>query len=512
MPPSRVLMIGLDAADPVLVERWIEDGTLPHLAALRSSGAHGRLRTPASCLAGAPWPTFYTGQPPSHHGIYHDFQWRQDRMGYARPTPEWLAAEPFWREIDGHVDVVAYDVPMTLGCGPFRGVEVTGWASHDKLGPPAAHPPELIEEIRRRFGTWPVRPESYGASPVDELLELRDHLVDNTERSAELVEWLLQRGSWNLALAVFAGPHRGGHRLWDRSSIAGPVSPEDGRRFDGALRDLYVACDRAVSRVVRAALGDTNVLVFSLHGMMVNTCRVDLLDGMLARVLGGAEAAEPRRGLVRKIGERIPLGLRRKLTSAVPAALRDRAMTAWASGAVDWKRTEAFTLRADLHGYVRINLAGRERDGIVAPGDYDALCARIADGLTSFVDASTREPLVAAVVRIEDVLPEGPRRDRLPDLIVQWQDSPGASHEAVISDRLGRVERSTPGRIPNARSGNHRSEGFWIAAGPGFRARGPVPEQADILDLAPTALAMLGARTRRPIRGTPLPVLGPAQA
>jgi predicted AlkP superfamily phosphohydrolase/phosphomutase len=503
-------MIGLDAADPVLVERWIDDGTLPRLGALRSSGAHGRLRTPASHLAGAPWPTFYTGQPPTHHGIYHDFQWRQESMAYARPTSEWLAARPFWRQLEGEVGVVAYDVPMTLGCEAFPGLEVTGWASHDTLGPPATHPPELIDEIRRRFGAWPMRPESYGASPIDELLELRDHLVDNTARSAELVEWLLGRGPWNLAITVFAAPHRGGHRLWDRSSIAGPVSPEGGRRFDGALRDLYVACDRAVSRLLEAASGDTNVLVFSLHGMMVNTCRVDLLDAMLARVLGGADAAEPRQGFVRKIGERIPLRLRRRLTSLVPAALRDRAMTAWTSGAVDWRRTEAFTLRADLHGYVRINLAGRERDGIVAPRDHDALCARIAEGLTSFVDASTGEPLVEEVVGSGDVFPEGPRRDRLPDLIVRWKDSPAAPHEAVLSDRFGRVERSTPGRIPNARSGNHRTEGFWIAAGPAFRARGLVTERADVLDLAPTALAILETGTRHPICGTPLPILGAA--
>ena len=95
--PRRVLLIGLDAADPELIERWTADGTLPHLAALRRGGLSGRLATSAQYLAGSPWPTFYTGQPPSRHGIYHDYQWRHERMGFAAPTRDWVPASPFAR-------------------------------------------------------------------------------------------------------------------------------------------------------------------------------------------------------------------------------------------------------------------------------------------------------------------------------------------------------------------------------------------------------------------------------
>ena len=37
-------------------------------------------------------------------------------------------------------------------------------------------------------------------------------------------------------------------------------------------------------------------------------------------------------------------------------------------------------------GYVRLNLRGRERDGIVGPGEADELLSSIADGLLSFAD------------------------------------------------------------------------------------------------------------------------------
>ena len=89
----RLLMIGLDAADPVLVDQWLGEGLLPNLAALRARGTEMRLETSARHLAGSPWPTFFTGQYPTNHGLYADFQWRPDQMEFAAPTPDWL----IWR-------------------------------------------------------------------------------------------------------------------------------------------------------------------------------------------------------------------------------------------------------------------------------------------------------------------------------------------------------------------------------------------------------------------------------
>jgi predicted AlkP superfamily phosphohydrolase/phosphomutase len=135
----------------------------------------------------------------------------------------------------------------------------------------------------------------------------------------------------------------------------------------------------------------------------------------------------------------------------------------------------------------------------VPEGDYDALCEKIARGLSSFRDAATGGPIVENVHRARDLYAGGARLDRLPDLIVEWKDTPSMAHEAVDSDVFGRVERSTPGRIPNARSGNHRPEGFFIASGPALR-EAPLESGANILDLAPAALRWLGLPPDRGLR------------
>ena len=42
--PTPLLVFGIDAGDPALLEEWIADGSLPHLAALVREGACTRAR------------------------------------------------------------------------------------------------------------------------------------------------------------------------------------------------------------------------------------------------------------------------------------------------------------------------------------------------------------------------------------------------------------------------------------------------------------------------------------
>lgn len=508
-PDRKVLMIGLDAGDRLLVDRWIADGTLENLGALKRSGTSGRLETSAKYLAGSPWPTFYTGLPPSHHGLYADFQWRPDTMEYARPDAGWFSARPFWRSLGDGRRVIAYDVPMILSSEAFDGVEISGWASHDKYGPPESHPPELLDEVKRKFGEWPVSQEPYGPSRVGDLLALREELIENTHRSCRLASWLLDR-PWDLAIVAFSAPHRGGHRLWSRSSIRGGISEKEGAVFDGALHDIYAACDRAIGELVNGAPGAT-VVVFSVHGMGPNTSRTDLFDDMLEAVLHGRESDRPRPGLFRRAGEMLPLEARRFLTARIPRRLQNRLMSMWTTGGVQWDETRAFPLRADLQGYVRINLQGREAVGTVPPGEpSERLCERITEGLLTFSDSTTGERIVESVQPVDRLFPDGPRVDRLPDLIVQWKDTPADRHEAVESPRFGTVSRKTPGRIPNGRSGNHRPEGIIIASGAGIAPGIEMERTADILDLPPTVLALMGVEVPIPLAGQPIAeIVGP---
>jgi hypothetical protein len=302
--------------------------------------------------------------------------------------------------------------------------------------------------------------------------------------------------------------------LWGAGSVSDQQGAEVDRQLQDAVRDVYVATDRAIGGVVEAAGGGTPVLVFSLIGMAHNTSRTDVLPAMLARILArdpSAAAAHEKLGALKRLRRAVPVAWRHAIKASLPMAIQDRLSTFWRTGRTDWSSTRAASLTADVHGYVRINLRGREARGIVEPGaEYGRLCAEIREGLLGFVDSDTGEPVVQEVARTDELFPTGRRRDALPDLIVRWAPSPCASTRAVESPRFGRIAWPTPGKNPNARSGNHTAEGFVVAVGDGIEPGSTIAAGAHILDLPPTILALLGERVPAYMTGSVLPEIAPA--
>lgn len=335
---------------------------------------------------------------------------------------------------------------------------------------------------------------------------VRDQCVETAQRVGELGRSLMRRHPWDLALICFSSTHRGGHLLWDRTILKGDATAAQLDSVDHALRDVYVACDRAIGDLVEEAGEDAAVMVFSLHGMGPNTDRTSILPEMLARILTDRHS-EKKSVRKTRISERLrgwlPAEFRARVKMLLPQAIQDKLTLHWRHSSLDWAKTRAFIAFCDLDGYIRINLRGRERDGLVDVEDYTALCEQIADGLKTFHDADTGEPLVSEIGFAEDIFPQGPMRKHLPDMIVRWQPSSAAQHRRLVSKRYGSIDWPTLGAHPLGRSGNHCREGFLIAAGAEFGAV-PLPGDANIMDLAPTALDILHVPKRADFRGKSL--------
>ena len=160
-------------------------------------------------------------------------------------------------------------------------------------------------------------------------------------------------------------------------------------------------------------------------------------------------------------------------------------MSRWTTAHIDWSRTRAFCLPTDLEGCIRLNLMGREPQGIIRPGaEYDAVCREVIASLEQLANPRTGRPAVRQVIRTDTVLP-GERRDYLPDLIVLWSEE--AEIQAVHSPALGLVQAPSP----DVRTGTHHPPGFVIARGPSIQA-GIALNEAHIADFAPTVLAEFG--------------------
>lgn len=510
----RVLMVAFDSAEVTLVERWMEEGILPNLSRLRARGANVRLQSTAELFHASAWPSFVTGASPARHGINNYLMWRPESMSYERVKAADLHSPPFWRRLAAAGrPTIAIDVPYSFPPGVANSVEVHGWGGPYRLVPTYAEPRKLLRSLIRRFGRPAMKGYTTGLFSAREYIRIRDRIVETTHEMGRIALWLMRNHPWELCIFGLGSAHTAGHQLWDSANVRGEIDPQQQEILDRALRDVYVACDEAIGEVLTQAGTDTDVLVFAMHGMRVNNSFNPLIGPMLGRILSdgsdGGRTAPERTGsrALDRLREAVPPEWRGAVKGRLPSSLQDRLTIFWRrSLRPEWRRTRAFPMLADADGYVRVNLAGREAEGIVAPGsEYEDVCDRICSGLSSFVEMETGRPLASRVCRASELLPAASARvlSRFPDVTVQWSDIPVASVRAVTSPDFGEIRWPAPGRVVDGQSGNHRSEGWLIAAGPRI-SPGMDLGRAHNLDLVPTVFTLLGVTPPEGIEGEPL--------
>jgi len=502
---NKVLFIGLDAAEPSLIEKWMAEGLLPNIKQLREQGVYSLIGSPDDHLVGLAWPTFYTGVNPGNHGVHHYLQWNPEKMCSERVNQLWLPLNPFWRNFrDEDPRAIVIDVPLTPSIKEFHGIEMSGWATHEVLVPLNAYPKEILKWVEKNIGTSPWFEERYGKFTVKELLQVRDKLNDMTQKVTLLTKSLMSRESWDLLMIVYSATHRGGHKLWDLKDITSDLYDDEKQIVSQSLKEVYMACDNAIGELVSEISYNVTVLLCSLHGMGVNHSRTEILPEMLEKIIQHEtdQPASQRPKTLGRIRNLIPSLIRHAIKSRVPHRLKDALTSFWRMGGIDWSRSPAICLLGDYDGYLRINLKGRESQGIVNAGqEFDDWMNKVSMGLQSFIDADSGEPIVKAVLRREDLKLSGNYLCHLPDLIVQWRETPSSQHREITSPLYGSIPWPTSGRNPEGRTGNHRPQGFLIAKGDRFApssSLGPV----EIIDLAPTILDILGLPVSSKMEGT----------
>jgi predicted AlkP superfamily phosphohydrolase/phosphomutase len=493
---NRVMFIGLDAAEPELIEEWIADGSLPNLKKIKEFGFYCRAFSAAKIISD-PWINVFSGMGVGEHGFYNNILWNPENMRSERKTPADVGAVPFWHYFkeDGPRAVVL-DIPFQIMKEHFNGVEVYGWAPHDSQSPFYTSPPELKSEIRDLFGEPPYFEEKYAPHSLSELIKVKEQLVRGTASSASLAKYLLARESWDLFMIVFGATHRGGHKLWDQTCLGMDVKKAARDELSSALKEIYQESDRAVGEILASMDEGTTILIYSPEGMGPNTSRNDILPDMVSKILAGEpETGTPslRPKYLSALRERVPIEWRDSVKNRLPTRIQDTLTTYWRTGGIKWSETPAFAVVApDLVGSIRINLKGREAQGIVQPGDeFEKWIKRLSDGLFSFTDADTGRPVVAEVLRREQLALTGARVEYLPDLFVIWDETPAATHREIRSDEYGTIAWPVPYRNPDGRCGNHKPEGFLLVAGPGF-SNGLPQRQVRNEDIPATILDLLG--------------------
>lgn len=479
----RLLTVAFEMGDCALFRRFAEEGHMPLFAGLLGSGMR-ELSTTADVLHVSALPSLYTGAGPGEHGVYFTFQPAPGERGWVRFHRGLYGVPTLWKRLsDAGLRSAVLDAPYCHPEDGFSGTAVFDWGTWARYLEPCSLPRDALERLLGAVGRYPLPWEAHdlGFSPLDPAA-LEEALGRALRARRDAALHLLRESSWDFAFVCFDETHVAGHYLFEPEGDLARL-----RRFcaalDAAVGELWEALGRE----------EVDLVLVSGDGIGPNRAGWHLLPEVMARfgwyataefARGGdeAQAPEARPGFdpVRMLRDLLPRDFRKSLARRLPRALRDRLAKRVDTAAVDWTRTRAYPLPTDLEGLVRVNLAGREPEGTVEPGaPREALLDEMEEALTGLECAETGRKVVRRVIRVDRVLP-GRRRDRLPDLVVLWDDS--APIRAVRHPAIGEVR----GASPDPRPGTHAPRAFALASA------GRAGEGGSILDFTPTVLARFG--------------------
>lgn len=482
---TRLLLIGLDAAEWQLVDAWAAAGKLPTLQQLRTRGSVSRLTAPVGLGDDAAWTSFATGMGPGRHGRFYHHRW--DGPSLVPHARDAGFPSPFWERLAARGSTVAaIDVPKAPLGRVGEGLAVADWMPHGPDGRMVqSSPASLPSDLLRHFPSpAPFRCDAAHRTEAETLAYERQLIERASVRCRAMTELLTHR-NWDLFLGVFAELHCVGHQCWHDHDPSHPRHPRFGRgATSGVIERVYRAVDDHLATLVRAAGPDATVMVFALLGMGPNHSGTHLVPEILTRFTGRRHsplaAAKRTVSWLKRHSRSLQSVMPRSITR-LGAAIEQRPLPRPLFSVVP---VDLPTTLIRYHG-------GRADDG--RDRSTPGACLALRDELLRLVDPVTGRPLVRDVVTTREAF-DGPHATAFADLIVVW--SADAPVSAAYSARLGTIALPPP----HQRSGNHRPEGWLITSESAGAARTDTPRSVPVEEMAALIASRVEAARAEPQR------------
>jgi predicted AlkP superfamily phosphohydrolase/phosphomutase len=246
---KKVVIVGLDGQDPLLTERFMEEGMLPNFSRLKKLGSYNRLQTTFPSESPVAWSSFQTGSNPGRHRIFDFFV--PNRKNY---LPELASAEigpplrkisfgkyaiplgkprlmlkrksqAFWKVLSDYgIFSTILRVPITFPPEKFKGLLLASMSVPDLCGTQGTfsyYTSDPEEQARFTGGVQiPIevkngKAESYIAGPPNPLLkeskELRIHFEVSMSREEDSIRIKIGKDAFELK--------KGEYSPWKRISF-----------------------------------------------------------------------------------------------------------------------------------------------------------------------------------------------------------------------------------------------------------------------------------------------------
>ena len=469
---KKLLVIGIDGATWDLIEPWISEGKLPTFKKLYENGVHGILMSTIPPLTPPAWTSAFTGVNPGKHGIYDFFH----IDGYSKKliNSSYRKAKAIWKIKNKKWIII--NIPQTYPPEEINGIMISGMGTPD-LTSNFTYPSIIKDKLILKkyiidyedILDLVMDKEAY-SKKIYEMIEKR------TEVSVEL----MKNYEWDIFVIVFVATDRVQHFFWK-------YMDENDKKLGSVIYNTYLKIDEAINKFLRNIDENTYIIIFSDHGF--GPLYYDVYMNNYLQQLGILKLNKNKRNVLYKILNTKNLIKIGTLMSKIGFS----SLVRWSYiklkknfinldlKNIDWSHTKAWFY--SLSGQsIRINLKGREPQGIVDESEYDDLINKITEKLLSLKHNSKK--LIKKVYRANEIY-KGSYIENAPDLIVTAEEGytlqEGFGDEIILPAKQGPAERS----------GDHRPEGMFLSYGPSIK-RGYRIKGARIYDIAPTILHILG--------------------
>jgi len=444
---GKMVVIGLDCAEPSLTFDKFA-GLMPNLQSLVKRGVAGPMRSTEPPITVPAWTSMMTSKDAGQLGVY-GFRNRADHTysGLYFANDEYIHEKRVWNFLSRkRLSSFILSVPQTYPPKPLRGV-----LAADFLAPSKevqwTYPPEAAAWIDAQAdGDYIIDVKDFRTENKDWLLE---QIYKMTERRFKVFRAALKQNEHDFYMMVEMGIDRIHHGFWRYHA-------EDHRLFDPnskyryAIRDYYQYLDARIGELLEVIDADTAVMVVSDHGAQTMIGAICVNEWLIQQgYLALKEKPEK------------PMPMKNKM--------------------IDWSKTQAWG-EGGYYSRIFFNVKGREPEGLIEPGEYDAFRDKIQREMEAITDEKGVN-IGTVVLRPEKIYREV--KNIPPDLIVYFGDLDWRS-AGQVGGGIHIFENDT-----GPDDANHAKYGIFSLALPGGR-RAQAAKEYSIYDVAPTILDYFG--------------------
>jgi predicted AlkP superfamily phosphohydrolase/phosphomutase len=475
MSENKALVIGLDGADWDVIKPLIREGEMPNLEKLMEDGGYGNLTSTRPIESPVAWSSMTTGTTPGKHGIYGFI----DREGeqFLPTTAEDVKQPRVWDKVGERGKVVVMNVPQTFPPSEVNGSLVSSYLSIKERG--YTYPESLQKELEDINYKIEALEGGYQPDRRDEFLEGLNTTVE--KRTEAFTQQLNKTDNWKLGFVVYTGLDRLQHYFWEEMK-------QNDEKYGGEIESHYMKLDEEIGKLLKHKDETTTVFVVSDHGFgsldsyfYLNTWLSQEgyleLEGENDSDSQGAlaEAGLTQQNVVDILDSLGILDITKNFFEKL-GFNPGKELPSPELSDIDLEASKAYA--GNYGGKIHITDSVEDKEEVM-----NELKRKLED----VENPETEEKVFSEVYRSEEIYTGDMKK--APDLILQ----PKGPYRAV-----GFLGHSNVLGEPTHKSGSHRREGIYVIDGNDIEKE---KRDADITDLAPTVLDLIGMKVHKNMDG-----------